>query len=272
MRILRLLFCCLVTVGATGTAHAQQQNWRTCAVTICSNGECDGPNSNLIVVAPADFADPGFGGEAAMMQQLEALSERLYPAAQGWSRKIACDRRYSEASAMELAKAHIQLAQMPPASREIKVVNPFEIWKYVASATTANASLSAQAQANTPTPETNKVGAPTSSDAGEPMNFMMWVQLREPINGMNAACFHSIKRKSAPEGYRGSSPTLKNALPIIKSYFPLMLQQCRRYGTPVSENVEFATDDISPAAKRAQMQADVDRWRKQGFPEVYISN
>ncbi|HEX2812948.1 MAG TPA: hypothetical protein VHO04_09720 [Sphingopyxis sp.] len=271
MTISRVAFTCLAIILSIGTAHAQQQDWRTCAVEICSKGECDGPNSNLIVVAPADFADPGFGGEAVMMQQLSALSERLYPTAQGWSRNIKCDHRYSEKAALDLAKAHIQLAQAPPASREIKIANPFDVWAYTASPTASNNATSSSSPANTPKPATG-TGAPTGSVAGEPMNFMMWVQLREPINGMNAACFHAIKRKPAPEGYRGSSPTLKNALPIIKSYFPLMLQQCRRYGTPVSENVEFATDDISPAAKRAQMQADVERWRKQGFPEVYISN
>lgn len=269
MKILRAAFTCLAIIASIGTAHAQRQDWRTCAVTICSNGECDGPNSNLIVVAPADFADPGFGGEPAMMQQLETVSERLYPAARGWSRTIECERRYSEKDAMDLAKAHIQLAQMPPASGEIKIANPFDIWTYKASGSASDTAAAASSAAPKPvTEEEGRSGSPT----GEPMNFIMWVQLREPINGVNAACFHAIKRKPAPEGYRGSSPTLRNALPIIKSYFPLMLQQCRRYGTPVSENVEFAVDDYSPAAKRAQMQADVERWRKQGFPEVYISN
>lgn len=265
-------FACLATIASIGTARAQQQDWRTCAVTICSHGECDGPNSNLIVVAPANFADPGFGGERVMMQQLEAVSERLYPTSQGWSRRIACDHRYSEKAAMDLAKAQIQLAQAPPASREIKIVNPFEMWTYSVSAAAASDPLPKPSSAIAPNSATAKDGAPASSAAGEPMSFIMWVQLREPVNGVNAACFHAIKRKPAPEGYRGSLPTLKNALPIIKSYFPIMLQQCRRYGTPVSENVEFATDDISPAAKRAQMQAHVERWRKQGFPEVYISN
>jgi hypothetical protein len=51
-----------------------------------------------------------------------------------------------------------------------------------------------------------------------------------------------------------------------------MLQECSKRGTPVSANVSFATDDVSPAQKRKTMQEDVERWRKQGFPEVYISN
>jgi hypothetical protein len=271
MKTLALASFCFAMAISVGSAHAQRQDWRSCAVTICSNGECDGPNSNLIVVAPANFADPGFGGEPVMMRQLEALSERLYPAAQGWSHRVECPPKPGESYAMDQAKAYIQLAQAPPASREIKIVNPFDIWAYTPQ---GGPSVSAPA---TPSAEklSPKVGAGTEKpDAGstEPMNFIMWVDLREPINGVNSLCFHAIKTKPAPEGYRGKWPTLKNALPVIQSYFPLMLERCSKYGTPVSANVGFSTDDISPAAKRASMQADVERWRKQGFPEVYISN
>lgn len=267
----------LVSFASGGSAYAQGQDWRSCAVTICSKGQCEGPNSNLIVVAPADFSDPGFGGEAVMLQQLEALSERLYPSARGWTREVECKRQYSEGDAQEVAKAYIQLAQTPPAAGEIKIANPFEVWKYSSTSVASNTtSLSSSASAS-PEPasapkQPEKAQAQTATGPGEPMHFIMWVDLREPINGVNALCFHAIKTKPAPEGYRGNWPTLKNALPIIQGYFPLMLENCRRYGTPVSANVGFATDDVSPATKREAMEADVKRWRKLGFPEVFISN
>lgn len=271
MKILTLASCCLAMAISVGSAHAQRQDWRSCAVTICSNGECDGPNSNLIVVAPADFADPGFGGVPVMMKQLEALAERLYPAAQGWSHQIECQPKPGESYAMDQAKAYIQLAKEPPASHEIKLANPFEVWSYTPQGASSPSSPPTPAGATLPAKEGAEAGKPDTGP-GEPMNFIMWVDLREPINGVNSLCFHAIKTRPAPEGYRGQWPTLKNALPVIRSYFPLMLERCRKYGTPVSENVGFATDDISPVAKRASMQADVERWRKQGFPEVYISN
>lgn len=267
-----LVGLCVLCITAAG--HAQEQDWRSCIVTICSQGECDGPNSNLIVVAPANFADPGYGGEAKMMTQLAALAERLYPAANGWTPQFQCKSKPGESYAMDEAKANIQLAQAPPASHEIKIADPSEVWKYVATSQVAEPKQSAH-------PGNDKLSGSASDrssasgkslEPGEPMNFIMWVDLREPINGQNSLCFHATKTKPAPEGYRGAWPSLKNALPIIKSYFPLMLQECSKRGTPVSANVSFATDDVSPAQKRKTMQEDVERWRKQGFPEVYISN
>lgn len=261
----------LASVLLSGSAQAQEQlgDWRSCVVTVCSNGQCEGPSSNLIVVAPADFADPGFGGEALMIRQLEAFSERLYASSEGWSHKVECARKWSESEAMKEARAHIALAQMPPASHEIKIANPSDVWKH---GSTESAGTNRGTENARVTTAPSSTGDKDEQPTGDPMNFIMWVDLREPINGVNALCFHAIKRRPAPEGYRGKWPTLKNALPIIRSYFPAMREQCSRHGTLVSDNVSFATDEISPAQKRASMQADVERWRKQGMPEVYISN
>lgn len=268
MKILAAISTVLAATGFASSAQAQRQDWRACAVMICSKGECDGPNSNLIVVAPANFADPGFGGEAAMMQQLEALSERLYPVAQGWAHQPECLHKPDESTAMEQAKAYIALAKMEPASREIKIANPNEVWKYSESAAAVSKATPEPQVAKT---EPQRTELPkTGSGGGEPMHFLLYVGLREPIGGVNANCFSNVITLPAPEGYRGQWPTLKNALPIIQSYFPAFQAECSKRGT-VYGAVGFMTDDTSPSQAMIKMNATVGEWRGYRFPEVYIA-
>lgn len=262
----------LSAIVVAGGAQARAPDWRTCSVQICSNGQCEGPNANLIVVAPADFADPGFGGEAVMMQQLEALSERLYPAAAGWTRDTLCARSIDEGRAMENAKALIALAKTPPAVNEIKIANPFDVWKYTPVSTTASAAP-VTGSGGTRAVVTPPVAEPvrSSGGAGGPMHFLLYVGLREPIGGINANCFSNIITVPAPEGYRGESPSLRNALPVIKSYFPAFLAECSKRGT-VYGSVVYMTDDISPSQALIKMNATIGEWNGYRFPQVYVPN
>lgn len=244
-------------------------NWQTCVVTICGNGQCSGPNSNLIVVSPANFADPGFGGEAVMIPQLKALAERLYPTAQGWSHQPNCVRSLDEERAMKEAKAYIALAKMPPASNEIKIAAPQDVWKY--SNTTATATATASTSSSPPEKAGQQVAKPEDKKGGgEPMHFLLYVGLREPIGGVNANCFSNIITLPAPEGYRGQWPTLKNALPLIQSYFPAFQAECAKRGT-VYGAVGFMTDDVSPSQAMIKMNATIGEWRGYRFPEVYVA-
>ena len=270
MKMRFVVAAALASTVFAGAAHAQ--DWRTCAVTICSNGRCEGPDANLIIVAPADFADPGWGGEAAIMPQLAALAERLYPAAQGWSHQTECESAFDEEDAMNKGKAFIELAKAPPAVSEIKIANPFEIWKYTGKAAAAPVPSAA------PTPiekETVKKEEPAPRPAprprsAEPMRFLLYIGMREPIGGVNAICFSNIITYPAPEGYRGQWPTLKNALPIIQGYFPAFKAACEKRGA-VEGSIGYMTDDASPAAALANMKATVAKWQGWRFPEVYIS-
>ena len=98
---------------------------------------------------------------------------------------------------------------------------------------------------------------------------MLYIGLREPINGVNANCFSNIIVVPAPADYRGNWPTLRNALPIIESYFPALKAECAKHGTPYG-SVIYIADDVSPAEKVANMEASIREWRGYGFPQVQL--
>jgi hypothetical protein len=99
---------------------------------------------------------------------------------------------------------------------------------------------------------------------------MVYIGLREPINGVNANCFSEILVVPAPADYRGNWPTLRNALPIIESYFPALKAECAKHGTPYG-SVIYVTDDVSPAQKIENMESTIREWRGYGFPQVRLS-
>jgi hypothetical protein len=102
-----------------------------------------------------------------------------------------------------------------------------------------------------------------------PMHFMLYIGLREPINGVNANCFSNILVVPAPADYRGNWPTLRNALPIIESYFPALKAECTKHGTPYG-SVIYIADDVSPAQKIENMESTIREWRGYGFPQVQL--
>jgi hypothetical protein len=121
--------------------------------------------------------------------------------------------------------------------------------------------------ASSPKPAAKPAQKPLGKD---PMHFMVYIGLREPINGVNANCFSEILVVPAPVDYRGNWPTLRNALPIIESYFPALKAECAKHGTPYG-SVIYITDDVSPAQKIENMESTIREWRGYGFPQVRLS-
>ena len=123
-----------------------------------------------------------------------------------------------------------------------------------------------------PQPEPQPQSLPKSAAkplGANPMHFMLYIGLREPINGVNANCFSNILVVPAPPDYRGNWPTLRNALPIIQSYFPALQAECAKHGTPYG-SVVYVTDDVSPAQKVQEMESTIREWRGYGFPQVQL--
>lgn len=255
-------------ISIAGPANAA--DWRACEVIVCNGNACEGPASKSIILAPANLLE--FGDEDAITSQLEAVAGRLFPEAQGFNYLPVCEWSTSEADALEKNKAAIGRAKVRGAS-EIRIADPYEVLKTKVPATAAVAAGPTTSAAKPITAAPAKAEAAPGArrpQSGEPMQFMLTMGMREPIGGENALCFSNVIAVPAPEGYRGDWPTLKNALPVIESYFPAMRQLCSKYGATDGNAVSYRADDISPVRARADMAALQARLRAKRNPEVYV--
>ena len=258
---------------------AMAADWRTCTVGGCVNGECASDQGMIIVASAIDVENPAVGGADGAVQKMQEyyLAKANGTVDQGPLARCSNSLESEDAAnAMAMHVYEVMRGGHTRGSVDMEPANRVFAGYEDAAAPSSDESNGDTAEAASAEPE-KAAEAPRETPAksegnGDPMNFLMWVDMREPINGENSVCFSDIKMKPAPEDYRGNWPSLKNALPIIQGYFPLMLQECSKHGTPVSQNVSFATDDVSPAQKRQTMHDDVERWRKKGFPEVFIPN
>ena len=258
---------------------AMAADWRTCTVGGCVNGECASDQGMIIVASAIDVENPAVGGADGAVQKMQEyyLARANGTVDQGPLARCSNSLESEDAAnAMAMHVYEVMRGGHTRGSVDMEPANRVFAGYEDAAAASSDESNGDTAEAASAEPE-KAAEAPRETPAksegnGDPMNFLMWVDMREPINGENSVCFSDIKMKPAPEDYRGNWPSLKNALPIIQGYFPLMLQECSKHGTPVSQNVSFATDDVSPAQKRQTMHDDVERWRKKGFPEVFIPN
>lgn len=273
----------LILAAASMPAPAFAADWRTCAVAGCIMGPCASDEALVITSHAMDVDNPAIGGVDAAAEGLKKFFLRRTNGQVSGQLMTRCSDAHpsSEAAQVTARRVYEEMEAAFPRGFVTMAYTNMMFPGYDAAMARSDAGSGDQASAEAPSESAapakpaepaKPAQAPTGKNYVDPMNFIMWVDLREPINGTNSLCFHAIKTRPAPEGYRDSWPSLKNALPIIQSYFPLMLKECSKHGTPVSTNVQFATDDVSPADKRRSMQADVERWRKMGFPEVYISN
>jgi len=266
-----LAVCALI--GAIGfAAEARAEDWRFCHVLACENGQCGNLATEMLLVAPARFDDPSYGGAGAMLTRLNKFAAERYPAARGWTIKdYDCSTsKSSNSEAMEAAKRFIAYAR--ESDTRVMIAAPEQIWTAAAGTSPA------------PAPTLKPVPVPMAAERAptparkpqyvEPMQFVLSMGLREPTGGINTSCFSNIISLPAPEGYRGEWPTLKNALPIIQSYFVKFQAECAKRGTPYG-SVTYSTDDGASAASisaaRARMRAQVETWRQYRFPEVFVS-
>jgi len=276
VRTMKLVFALVSVLAAGGLSHeARAEDWRFCHVLACENGQCGNLATEMLIVAPTRFDDPAYGDAGSRLTKLNEFAAHQYPAASGWTIKdYDCSTgKPSNAEAMEASKRFIAYAR--ESNTRVMIAAPEQIW--AATAATRPESTPSPAPAPKPVPKAAEKATPPSERKPqyvEPMQFVLSMGLREPTGGINTSCFSNIITLPAPEGYRGEWPTLKNALPIIQSYFANFQAACAKRGTPYG-SVSFTTDDgASPAsinAARARIRTQVDTWQRYRFPEVFVA-